>query len=128
MRRQPATTAAPPSAVPPSASPAQQSDTSRVAVAEPGHRPAPAIRPERHLERLPAVCPGPQFATTVESATCRYPGVDEVTYQVFGSSTDLDTAYASILEGTRAKPSTDLPTACANGNWYGTWTREREGG
>jgi hypothetical protein len=66
----------------------------------------------------------PQFDSTMQSATCTYPGVDGVTYQVFASTTDLNTAYDSILQGTRAKPSTDLPSACAKGNWSGTWTRD----
>jgi hypothetical protein len=64
-----------------------------------------------------------QFATTVQSATCTYPGVDTVTYQLFANPADLKASFDSIVAATLAKPSSDMATACAAGNWSGTWNR-----
>jgi hypothetical protein len=74
-------------------------------------------------DRRPAASVLLQFATTVQSATCTYPGVDGVTYQLFANPADLKASFDSIVAGTLAKPSADMAKACAAGNWSGTWNR-----
>jgi hypothetical protein len=113
--------------------PAAASDSSAPSGPDQGS-PVPSDEPSPTIEKLqpfisadiwstcqPAVLP--HFATTVQGAACAMAGVDAVTFELYASSADLQAAFDSIVQGTKAKPSTDMATSCAKGNWSGTWNR-----
>lgn len=62
-----------------------------------------------------------QFPTIVQGVACSYAGTDGVWYDLYSTPADLQAALDTHVQVSTAKPSTDMATDCASGNWSGTW-------
>lgn len=63
-----------------------------------------------------------EASTILQSAYCAYAGSDGAWYDLYDNSTDLKAAFDAYIQNSSIQPSNgDMATACASGNWSGTW-------
>jgi hypothetical protein len=62
-----------------------------------------------------------EFPTIVQAGYCQYAGTDGVWYDLYSNPADLQATFDTYIRNNSVKPSTNMATDCASGNWSGAW-------